>query len=535
MKRNAIITLLTSIILLIITSCVTTNTFRSNYTDANSLLHESNNLVEKKFLKAHLKNRDVLILKNKWGIDTISNTLSGIGTRYDFNRKAIYNGALKIPLDSVAIFETNAKLTTSEHSRIIGLSIMGGLDAILGIYCLTRPDPKTCFGSCPTFYINENDNFHYSDAEGFSNAIAPSMEYFDIDALKPMLIQGKDFSITMKNEALETHCIKDVKLLAYPIKDGQRVFHSPSNKFYLCENTYPLTYGQANEGDITHFLKESDQSERFSYADSQNLSSKEEIYLTFKNIEDKENLGLILNFRQTLMTTYFIYSAMGYMGDEVGDYFAKIETNDNINSKVRSGIYSELGNIDVYAWDENKNKWIFLEGFNETGPIAINKQLIQIKNLPFSSEIRLKIELNKGLWRIDYAGITNIKKQIEPFSILPSSVFNKGEFDKDALISLNSPKKYLISMPGSEYKINFEMPTPDTNYELFLYSKGYYLEWMRKHWIKEKNIPKLNQMLIKPKSYLKDEAKEFKKYETSMEQLFWESKINTKTFYYGTN
>ena len=30
---------------------------------------------------------------------------------------------------------------------------------------------------------NEKDNFHYADAEGFSNAIAPSMEYYDIDAI----------------------------------------------------------------------------------------------------------------------------------------------------------------------------------------------------------------------------------------------------------------------------------------------------------------------------------------------------------------
>src|SRR5436309_267728 len=76
--------------------------FRSNYKDANSLLHQTNNLQTKPFLKAHLKNGDVCILKDSWKIDTALNTVSGYGTKYDFNRKMIFEGAIKIPIDSVA-------------------------------------------------------------------------------------------------------------------------------------------------------------------------------------------------------------------------------------------------------------------------------------------------------------------------------------------------------------------------------------------------------------------------------------------------
>jgi len=39
-------------------------------------------------------------------------------------------------------------------------------------------------------------------------------------------------------------------------------------------------------------------------------------------------------------------------------------------------------------------------------------------------------------------------------------------------------------------------------------------------------------MIYMPKKYLKDEAKNFKEYEKTMEQEFWNSKIDTKTFSY---
>ena len=123
---------------------------------------------------------------------------------------------MSIQIDSVAIFETNTKILDPEAKRIHELTILAAIDAALGLICVIVS--KSCFGSCPTFYINSDDQFHYSDAEGFSNAIAPSMEYFDIDALNNPPITASKFSITMKNEALETHCVNDVKLLAHSRK-----------------------------------------------------------------------------------------------------------------------------------------------------------------------------------------------------------------------------------------------------------------------------------------------------------------------------
>lgn len=531
MKKIIFYILTTTAVIFGIQSCANYY-FRSNYKDANSLIHETKSLQTKPFLKAHLKNGDVCILKDSWKIDTTLNIISGNGAQYDFNRKQTFQGSINIPIDSVAIFETNVKILNPEGGRITALSLMAGLDVVVGLICFTNP--KACFGSCPTFYINENDNFHYADAEGFSNAISPSMEYYDIDALSHKRITNNIFSITMKNEALETHCVKDVKILAYPLKKEERVYQSPTNDFYLCENNYSLSLAKADEGDITTLLKNQDKQERFSLSDANNLSSKEEVYLTFDNVKSTDNLGLILNFRQTMMTTYLFYSAMGYMGDNVSDMFAILESDEKMGNKF-DATTKELGNIDIYAWNEQKNNWEYQIGFYETGPIAVNRQFIPLQNIQSNSKIKIKLVLNKGLWRVDYASLANIKKQVTPIEISPTTIFNKGKLDNIALGEINSPNKYLLSMPGSEYKFNFALPNADADYELFLYSKGYYLEWMREHWIKDKDLLKLKQMVDNPKKYLREEAKNYKQYESTMEQEFWNSKIDTKTFSYYEN
>jgi hypothetical protein len=281
-------------------------------------------------------------------------------------------------------------------------------------------------------------------------------------------------------------------------------------------------------------MKIEDKHERFSFSDANNLSSKEEIFLTFDHVYNAEDLGLILNFRQTLMTTYLFYSAMGYMGDNVGDIFAILETDQEMRNKF-DATTKELGQIDIYSWNEQINGWEIENRIYETGPIAINKQFIPLKNLSFDSTVKLKLVLNKGLWRIDYVALTNIKEKVKPIEIAPGSILNKGKPDNTALSEITDPGKHLISMPGSEYKFNFTLPNPDTDYELFLYSKGYYLEWMREHWIKDKDLLKLKQMVDNPKKYLRDEAKSYKQYESVMEQVFWNSKIDTKTFSYYEN
>jgi len=507
--------------------------FRANYSKANKVLHDTKNLKEKPFLKAHLKNGDVCILHDSWKIDTIANLLSGNGTRYDYQRSTAVDNNFSLPFDSILLFETNISIKGAEAGRLATLGVLAGFDVALGVFCISNP--KSCFGSCPSFYLKPEDNFHFADAEGFSNAVAPSLAYGDIDALNNPRLNDSVFTLTMRNEALETHCIKDLKVLAVKRAEGERVYQSKDNQFYRCKNTYPISRATGAEGDVTSLLKDHDRVERFSKANSRNLKSKEEIILEFENIQQLENPGLVISFRQTLMTTYFVYSAIAYMGEEVTDYMAKMEKDKNIESKLIHGLKGELGDLDVYVWDETNSVWQQQGGIYETGPIAVNRQILPLQTAGKSSKLKVKLAMNKGLWRVDGITLTNILENVKPTELSPNLVLRKGKEDRNALLKIQSKDEHLVSMPGNEFTFTFNIPEAGQDYEMFLYSKGYYLEWMRTSWLKDKNKWKLYTMFQHPTRYLKSEAGNYAKYEKTMEQEFWNSRIDTKTFTHYEN
>ncbi len=445
--------------------------FRSTYNNANTLLHSSDTpTTETPYLKAHLHNGDVCVLTNTWEIDTVKNILSGSGMRYNFNRELTHRGIIEIGLESIAIYETNKKITDAEAGRWTALGILTGLDATLGIVCLTNP--KACFGSCPTFYVSPNDNFHYSDAEGFSNAILPSLEYADVDAIDQQTSEADStFSLYMKNEALETHVIRSAELLYFPIETDERVYHSKDNSFYRCKNTYPLAKATLEKEEITPLLLAADRKEWFSYADATHLATKETLELVFPANQADAKLGLLLHFRQTLMTTYFIYNGISYMGNEVSDIFAKMETQGHTASQLEKGIFNELGKIDIELWDAPTQKWVQQNGLYETGPIAINKQIVPLtKTTDTNKEIKVRITLNKGLWRLDYAALTEIVDLVTPHPISPCRVIKNDKENYLSKRQLTDTAQQLVSMPGDAFELVYQLPEANKTYEVFVQS-----------------------------------------------------------------
>jgi hypothetical protein len=495
--------------------------FRSNYHYVNQLIHD--NAKEKLYLKAHLKNGDVCIMKDAWSIDTVRNAVAGYGIRYNYNRRLITANDLVIPVDSVAIFETNKPLKDTEKGRIGALTILASADAILGLICLTNP--KACFGSCPTFYTGTNQDIHYANAEGFSSSIVPSMEKPDIDALD-ITVRQRDFSITMKNEALETHCVKDVKLLACPLNPGEHVYQTNHDLFYSSNKVYSLQQALAPEGDITALLATNDKHEWVSLSDKNDLAAREDVLLDYGYVRSDEPLALNISFRQSFLSTYLFYSTMGYMGNEVGTYFAKIETDKKTRDFV-NGMYEKCGGIDIFVWNEKTDAWDYQDTFNEKGPIAFNDLIMPLKTEERTGSLKIKLHIGKGSWKLDYAAVVNMKEELKPIAISAERIMKKGKEDTVAKACLNDSKEHLISMPGDVYKFSFALPSETTDYQLFLYTKGYYLEWMRDHWLKDKNLLSLKQMRDNPARFLKREAPHYKRYEREMNDLFWGSRINT--------
>ena len=89
--------------------------------------------------------------------------VGGTGRMFDINRNVVAEGALSVALDSVALFETNVVHTAG---AVAGLGVLTGASLALSAYCAANP--KACFGSCPTFYVDGR-----LEAEGFSSSVLP--------------------------------------------------------------------------------------------------------------------------------------------------------------------------------------------------------------------------------------------------------------------------------------------------------------------------------------------------------------------------
>jgi len=470
------------------------------------------------FLKLHMKNGELYVLE-KWNFITSKDSVSGSGKLLNPNREVISEDQFTVSMQQIVLAETNQISVSAGTGALVALSVVTG---IFTVVCITNP--KACFGSCPTFYAYNGEDY-IVQSEGFSSSISPALEEKDVDALYRINPSDDNFVIQLKNEAYETHVIRSANLLAAPKPEGGRVFSTPDGEFLQAINITEASSITAIEGDISEKLCSFDGVERFSEADSNNLASKEIIEFIFdKPVSDR--MGIVIAARQTLLTTFLFYQSLAYMGTTAGEWLAKLERNSN-QLKPLLEKPSVLGKIDVLMQNE-KDEWVKVGEVGETGPIATDIKIVPLTKISSrvkdNSSINIKLRMAKGLWRIDYIALAELKDNVKPVIIPPSTSSPQYSGSSNVVELLTNPDSVLVTYPGDKFLLNYKLPADYYNYELFMESQGYYLEWMRNEWLAEENSNKVYQMLFNPQQYYKDLAPQFKKVEAEMEETFWSSK-----------
>lgn len=470
---------------------------------------------ETPFMKLHMKNGDVYILNN-WQIDK-NNIVTGTGNLLDSNREPKEEGRYTIPVNDIVLAETNVIKSSGSTTALAAISVITGVFTII---CIANP--KACFGSCPTFYAY-NGNDYTIRAEGFSSAISPSLEETDIDALYTVKSVSEIFELQVRNEAFETHVIRKANILALPRKKGNRVFFTEDRKFFEANNLIEPAKAVGEEGDCSEKFCAFDGVERFSAADSNNLSEKEIIELSFQNFTEGRK-GLVIASRQTLLTTFLFYQGLSYMGKTAGAWLANLERNSNTVKGIINQPRNELGRIEVLI-EDNKGTWQKVGEIGEHGPIATDLKMIPFDKEVNGSTLNIRLRMTKGLWRIDYIALADLIGEVYPVVVPPSESYPRfTDFGCDVIKSLSNSDSVLVTFPGDKYFLHYKLPKDFEDYELFLESRGYYLEWMREEWLAEENPVKVHQMFFNPKQFFKDLAPQFKKIEAEMEESFWSSK-----------
>ena len=466
------------------------------------------------FLKAHLRNGQVFILSGG-AVDTITRSVSGQGEQLDPNRLVLSNGNQRIEIDSVALFETNV---VGIHGSVTALSVLTGISVAATAYCVANP--KACFGSCPTFYASDGER-QVLQAEGFSSSVAPTLEATDVDALYFARPSSRQFEVQMRNEALETQVVRSARILAVPRRAGGRTFASPSGDFWQASEIVPPVRCSADEGDCLAAVRSFDHHERVSTASATDLATREVIELEFPPLAG-DSLGLVIASRQTLLGTYLFYQALAYMGRSAVPWLASLKRGDAAEREKARGIERAMGRVEVQV-PGTAGDWTTVGEAGEAGPIATDVHVVPLGTLR-PGPVRLRLRLARGHWRIDYVALARLSGRAQAVRLDPVQVRRGGSEDAGALAALTRATRGVVTQPGDRYTLVYRLPADFAQRELFLESRGYYLEWMRNEWLAEENPERAALMMLDPDRALRVLAPEFKKAESGMEDAFWRSR-----------
>ncbi len=490
------------------------------------------------FLKVHMHSGDLYLLAH-WEVDPGARRIHGTGTRYGPDRRpagesadsgflgagsgraregAGSASAFTISMDSIALLESSQR-SAIRPAGLTALAVMTTIYGAVTAYCVA--DPKACFGSCPTFYADDGSGERLM-AEGFSASIARVLEARDVDALYRARPDGPRFEVTMRNEALETHVVRSVRLHAVPRPPGGRVFMTPRGDYHAAATPLPPAACRAPEGDCREAVRAMDGRGRTSTTDPANLAAREVIELEFPAAEGPA--GLVLGARHTFVSTFLLYQTMAYMGAGVGEFFARLERGDPLYLARLRELFDELGRIEV-AVAGSDGTWRPVDAYGEHGPLATD---VQVLPLPATNgPIRIRLELAKGYWRLDYAALTRLLEAREAVVLEPEEVLTVAgsPAGPEARRLLLDEDRHLVTYPGDEHRLAFRLPEAGPGgLELFLESHGYYYEWMRGEWLEEENRAMTALALLDPAAYLRRLAPAFKRVEPDMERTFWESR-----------
>ncbi len=337
-------------------------------------------------IKFHMWDGSVYVAES---IEVEGDYITFEGGLYSPSRRLVEKGRFKLHKDSIALVEVNEYSYVNSRIQAIvatlGVVLWGGVM----IVCLTVP--KACYGSCPVYYTYDGQRWNL-EAEGFSMSIAKSLMETDIDMLEWTPPAGT-LSVVAKNEALETQYIVDQKLILVEKGEDEEVYTTPDEKVFLkVKNERPAKAFLTEDGNRTDMVKVRDGYEYRSWADSKNLLTPETLRVRI-GVERAGRKGLVITYRQTLMTTFLLYQSIAYMGWNYPKYLKMLEEKGKGSFRKR-GVFAGFGKLKVILNGEVMGE------ISEVGPIAHNNAVVDLGYLN-EGEYEVLLVGTKGFWKID--------------------------------------------------------------------------------------------------------------------------------------
>ena len=472
------------------------------------------------FLKCHFKDGTVVVLES-WTVDSSGQNVQGSGLRYTAERTVAAQGALSVRVADVALFETNVPEQVG-RSGLIAMGVVSGASGALTALCISSP--KTCFGSCPTFYGFDGERYSLQ-AEGFSSSLARALESTDTDALFDTRTVDGRLKLWLTNEAPETHAIRSLRVLSAPRPAAGRIYRA-GERFFAAGEGIPPSRCVGLEGDCASAVAKADELEYLSRTDPSNLLTKETIDVSFEHTPASGELGLVIAARNGLLNSFLLYQAFANMGTRMGEYLAELERSSMTVVKAARRIDELLGDLEVEV-KSTSGEWLPAGRFVEIGPIAREVSLLRLPSAVPRQNLELRLRQTRGNFKLDALAVVPLLGEVGVTAHEVVRVDDEQGEANHALEALRDPERYLVTQPGDAYLLEFEKPGCQ-DCEFFLEARGYYYEWSRDVWFAEEDEQALIELFTEPERAMVRLAPAYKRVETDVDRLFLESRVRTR-------
>lgn len=473
-----------------------------------------------RFAKVHLRDGSVVVLEN-WSVSRWDRRVSGLGRKYNAERMPVGEARVHygLPFDEIVMIEATQPQEL-DGSGLVVLGIALGATAATALVCLATT--KVCFGSCPTVYAGGAAEGPVL-AESFSSSIARSLEAHDVDPLPGVRADQGVVMLTVTNEALETHAIRSMALLAVEVPPGAEVLREGEAFYAVAGRQAPSRCRSSVSGDCLDAVRIFDDVEFHSPSHPRDLATRETLTLTLPAVDGPA--GVELTVRNSLLNTFLFYQAWAWLGVRADDWLHKLDHAGAEGRTMFRKIDQALGALEVEVRGRD-GRWLAVGRYDEIGPIAKEHVLMRLPAEAGEGPYELRIAGAQGNVRIDAVGVVRVLGALTPRVVAATEVRDlDGQPHEAATAALTAPDRHLVTYPGDAWVVRFldAAATPQSRY--LLDAAGYYIEWQQPGWAGQQDERRFVRFLQDPAAMLRELAPAFKRLEPSAEQMFWSSRF----------
>lgn len=446
--------------------------------------------------------------------------IEGEGALYNAERVRVREGTFSVRREEVSLIETTESEIRGTDGAIAAMSVVSAASLSVSAFCLSNP--KSCFGSCPTFYVPRGGGWTIQ-AEGFSTSIARTLEADDVDDLPDAVPVDGTVTLAMRDEALETHVTRRVALRVVEGPAGTTPYRELARERYLALGATRAPEGCSDEA-VCRSLAARDGDEHTPGSDGEDLARKTSVTLRYA-APGSARVALALTARNSLMNTYVFYHLLALHGRRAPEFLASIERGDPDSLRALAEYDRLLGGVDVDV-RQGRDAWQRVGTLPYIGPIARATRAVGFTLNDATQPVEVRLTFARSHWRLDAARLGPwVASDLSAQTVWPEVTDTRGAARDDVALSLRGEGDPLVTQPGDEYTLRFRVGAPRDGVGYFLHARGYYHEWLREVWLRDENLPLARTYVREPERALRELAAEFHRAEPAMESLFEASRF----------